>query len=146
MNQKIFLSGGMTGLSKQEASQWRQDIIIRSKYYPNLSFINPTDYFVMVSPSQAYEREAMKFDLHHLLKSDIVIVNFNALHSIGTAQEIALAYYNHIPIIGLCEGNKILQLHPWYKEECTKIFEYDSDNYYETIDTLLYYITKHYTI
>lgn len=143
---KIFLSGGMTNLSEEEAMQWREDIINRSKYYPSLNkIINPPAFFSVKNPIQDYQMEAMRFDLHHLLTSDLIIVNFNSPNSIGTAQELALAYYNHIPIIGLKEENAP-ELHPWYIEECTKIFEYNSDNYYDTIDTVLYYISTYYNI
>lgn len=146
-NLNIFLSGGMTGLSKEEAKQWRYDLTIRSKYYPHIHLIDPTEYFFPHSPTDKdYEKEAMKFDMYHLLHSDLVIVNFNSPYSIGTAQELAIAHINNIPIFGIIEENKHLSLHPWYKEECTKIFTYDQDNYYEVLDTVLFYIDKHYTI
>lgn len=63
----------------------------------------------------------MKFDLRNVKNSDLVLVNFNNPLSIGTAQELAIAYDRDIPIVGTAEKDNI-KFHPWLKEECDKIF------------------------
>ena len=57
-----------------------------------------------------------------------------------------LAHILNKPIIGMIEEDKYEQLHPWYKEECMKIFKYDSGKLEETIEKIMRYIWrfKHY--
>lgn len=126
---KIFLSGGYSNLSREEATEWRKLIkSIAIKEYPLLflEFIDPTELYIPPETyNPSYEKEAMQYDLYHVKTSDIVIVHFNSLTSIGTAQEIMYAHTLNKPIIGLISLNEISKLHPWYKEECMKIFLYN---------------------
>ena len=125
---KIFLSGGMTGLTEEEASYWRTEFKLENVREGNdFIFIDPTYlYEPSNNTDQAYEKEAMEYDLYWVKRSDLIIVNFNSLSSIGTAQEIMLAYTLNKPIIGMIEEDKYDQLHPWYKEEIDKLFIYKS--------------------
>ena len=69
------------------------------------------------------QHEGMEFDLNRVRSSDLIIVNFNDVYSLGTMAEIATAYERRIPIIGLNENNQ--DLHPWQTEmliEFLKIF------------------------
>jgi nucleoside 2-deoxyribosyltransferase len=142
---KIFLSGGMTGLTEEEASGWRTSFKLKNIIQDDTAFIfiDPTYYyFTTDKTTQEYEKEAMEYDLYWVKHSDLIIVNFNSLSSIGTAQEIMLAYTLNKPIIGMIEEDKYDQLHPWYKEECIKIFKYKSDKLEDIINEIIEYIWR----
>lgn len=145
---KIFLSGGMTGLTEEEASGWRTSFKLNNIIQGSpFIFIDPTYYYFPTDKTtQEYEKEAMNYDLYLVKHSDLIIVNFNSLSSIGTAQELMLAYTLDKPIIGMIPEDKYEQLHPWYKKECMKIFKYDSNNLEETVQKIMRYIWrfKHY--
>lgn len=116
---KIYLSGGMSNLSYEDRTKWRNQIKNALKYEDydyekKCRIFDPTMYFDIDNPTHQSEREAMNFDLNALRKSDLVIVNFNDPKSIGTAMELMLAYELRIPIIGICTEEKIL--HPWLLE------------------------------
>lgn len=147
---KIFLSGGMSNIPEEDSKKWRR--LFKQSKYKNISsayyadqyiFINPTTLY---KPSEPYdpivEKEAMEYDLYWVKHSDLVVVNFNSLSSIGTAQEIMLAYTLNKPIIGMIEEDKYDQLHPWYKEECMKIFKYKPEELEEVINEIIEYIWR----
>ena len=141
---KIFLSGGMTGLTEEEASGWRTSFKLNNiiQGFPFI-FIDPTYYYFPTDKTtQEYEKEAMEYDLYWVKHSDLIVVNFNSLSSIGTAQEVMYAHILNKPIIGMIEEDKYDQLHPWYKEECFKIFKYNSNELKETIEEIIKYIDK----
>ena len=146
---KIFLSGGMTGLTEKEASGWRTSFKLNNAVQDDTPFIfiDPTYYYFPTDKTtQEYEKEAMNYDLYLVKHSDLIIVNFNSLSSIGTAQELMLAHTLNKPIIGMIPEDKYEQLHPWYKEECMKIFKYDSDKLEKKKKKIMRYIWrfKHY--
>lgn len=147
---KIFLSGGMSNIPEEDSKKWRR--LFKQSKYKNISsayyadqyiFINPTTLY---KPSEPYdpivEKEAMEYDLYWIKHSDLIVVNFNSLSSIGTAQEIMLAYTLNKPIIGMIEEDKYDQLHPWYKQECIKIFKYKSDKLEDIINEIIEYIWR----
>lgn len=147
---KIFLSGGMSNIPEEDSKKWRR--LFKQSKYKNISsayyadqyiFINPTTLY---KPSEPYdpivEKEAMEYDLYWVKHSDLIVVNFNSLSSIGTAQEIMLAYTLNKPIIGMIEEDKYDQLHPWYKQECIKIFKYKSDKLEDIINEIIEYIWR----
>lgn len=147
---KIFLSGGMSNIPEEDSKKWRR--LFKQVKYKNISsayyadqyiFINPTTLY---KPSEPYdpivEKEAMEYDLYWVKHSDLIVVNFNSLSSIGTAQEIMLAYTLNKPIIGMIEEDKYDQLHPWYKQECIKIFKYKSDKLEDIINEIIEYIWR----
>ena len=139
---KVFLSGGMTGLTKEEASYWRT-LFKMADTYQCVIFIDPTYLYTPSNNSdQLYEKEAMEYDLYWVKHSDLVVVNFNSLSSIGTAQELMLAHTLNKPIIGMIEEDKYDQLHPWYKQECIKIFKYKPDKLEYIIDEIIEYIWR----
>ena len=76
----------------------------------------------------------MELDLHKLRNSNLVIVNFNDIYSLGSMAELAIAYDRCIPIIGLDIDKQ--ELHPWQIEMCNRIF---SD-----IDEMLDYVEDYY--
>ena len=139
----------MTGLTEEEASRWKTSFKLNNAVQDDTPFIfiDPTYYYFPTDKTtQEYEKEAMNYDLYLVKHSDLIIVNFNSLSSIGTAQELMLAHILNKPIIGMIEEDKYEQLHPWYKEECMKIFKYDSDKLEETVNKIMRYIWrfKHY--
>ncbi len=147
---KVFLSGGMSDIPEEDSKKWRRlfkqanHINISSAYYvDSYIFIDPTTLY---KPSKTfhplYEKEAMEYDLYWVKHSDIIIVNFNSLSSIGTAQEVMLAYTLNKPIIGMIEEDKYDQLHPWYKQECIKIFKYKPDKLEDIINEIIEYIWR----
>ena len=123
-NVRIYLSGGMSGLTLEEQLKWRnrfRDAIRfgESDLLKKPIFFSPPDYYSPSTDKHKSEREAMEFELANLRKSDLVVVNFNVPKSIGTAMEIMVAKENKIPVIGLCKDG--IELHPWLIECCTRM-------------------------
>ena len=129
---KIYLSGGMGALSFEEQSKWRQQIIDAIKFNHECEkkpiFFNPVQYYNFEEVRYRSEREIMEFDLYNLRNSNLVIVNFNDVRSIGTAMEIMLAKERNIPVIGF--GVNGQTIHPWLLECCTRV----CDNLRETVE------------
>ena len=100
--------------------------------------INPNDYFNFVEEPPGYtsQREVMELDLHKLRNSDLIIVCFNDMYSLGSMAELAIAYDRRIPIIGLDIDKQ--ELHPWQIEMCNRIFE--------DINKMLDYVEDYYLI
>lgn len=98
--------------------------------------INPNDYFSFIQAPPLYksDREVMELDLNKLRNSDLLIINFNDVYSLGSMAELAIAYDRRIPIIGLNIYNE--KLHPWQYEMCNRIFD--------DIDEMLNYIEDFY--
>lgn len=122
---QIYLSGGMSDLSYEEYTKWRNQIRNEILYGDNDKtknpvFFNPPDYYDFEEISHKSEREIFEFDLNGLRKSDLVIVNFNDPKSLGTMAELILAKEYNIPVIGLNQDNK-KQLHPWLEECVTRM-------------------------
>ena len=136
---KIYLSGSMSGVSLEEQSRWRQQIIdaIKDNYECGKKpvFFNPVDYYTFKEKRHKSELEVMNFDLNALRKSDLIIVNFNDPSSIGTAMEIMLGYEMNIPILGLNKDNK--KIHPWLECGCDRIFDSMKDLVEYTVDFYL---------
>lgn len=121
---KIYLSGAISGISWEEQTKWRRNVVDAIKYNYDVSkkpvFFNPVQYFNFEEKRYKSEREVMEFDLNALRKSDLVIVNFNDPSSLGTCAELAIAYELKIPILGLNKDEK--ELHPWLECFCNRIF------------------------
>lgn len=123
-NVRIYLAGGMSGLTMEEQMKWRnrfKDAIRFGEYdlVKKPIFFSPPDYYSPSTDAHKSEREAMEFELAHLRKSDLVVVNFNVPQSIGTAMELMAAKENRIPVIGLRKDGT--ELHPWLVECCTRV-------------------------
>lgn len=138
----IYLAGGMGKFGKEnfdEGNLWRikcKESLENFEGNYNTRVINPNDYFNFKEDPPTYktQREIMEFDLNKVRNSDLIIVNFNDMYSLGTMSEIAIAYEKKIPIIGLDTDNQ--NLHPWQIEMTNRIF---SD-----IDEMLNYIKYYY--
>ena len=122
---KIYLSGGMGNLSWEEQSKWRQQVQDAIKYNNECEkkpiFFNPVNYFNFEEVRYKTQKEVMEFDLYNLRNSNLVIVNFNDVKSIGTAMELVLAKERNIPVIGF--GVNGQTIHPWLLECCTRVCE-----------------------
>ena len=135
---RVYLAGGMSGLSYEDQIKWRsnvKDAILYGEYDYSIEpyFFSPPEYYPIEEHRHKSEREALEFDLNALRKSDLVIVNFNAPNSLGTMAELAIAYENRIPIVGLNKDG--VELHPWIVEFCTRI----CDDMYELVEYVVEY-------
>ena len=123
----------------EESNVWRiycKNTLENCECYYKTKVINPNDYFNFKEEQPKYvsQREIMELDLHKLRNSNLVIVNFNDMYSLGSMSELAIAYDRRIPIIGL-DTNK-QELHPWQIEMCNRIFD--------DIDEMLDYVEDYY--
>ena len=121
---RIYLAGGMSNLTLEEQTKWRMRFKDAIKYngydYEKKPiFFDPTQNYSLFEQDHKSEREVFEYDLYNLRRSDLVVVNFNAPKSIGTAMELAIAKENKIPVIGLSRKNT--ELHPWILECCTRV-------------------------
>lgn len=138
----IYLAGGMSNFGKDDfnkCNSWREHCKFILENYEcdyRVKVTNPNDYYNFKKEIPAYDsqREIMEFDLNKVRNSDLIVVNFNDMHSLGTMAELAIAYEKRIPVIGLDVDKQ--NLHPWQIEMCNKIFS--------NIETLLYYIKDYY--
>lgn len=128
----------MSDIEFEESNSWRTHIIstLHSRVGSKVKCCNPNDYFNFEEICHETEREVRNFDLNKLRKSDLIVVNFNAPNSIGTAQELAIANEHRIPVIGLNECN--YELHPWLTECCERIF-YKMD---QLLDYIIYFYLR----
>lgn len=120
----IYLAGAMQDVDFDESNNWRKQLIKMFKYtYSNIKVncINPNNYYNFNEVAYDNQREVMEFDLYKVRHSDLIIVNFNHIRSLGTMAELAIAYENKIPVIGLNEPDG--ELHPWQIEMSNKIFK-----------------------
>ena len=135
----IYLAGAMGDISFEKSNDWRMEIkknlTDAAMWHSdvNISIINPNDYYNFKEVTYDSNREVMEFDLYKVRNSNLIVVNFNYVKSLGTMAEIAIAYENKIPIIGLNENKE--ELHPWQIEMCNKIF----DDKAKLIDYINYY-------
>ena len=138
----IYLSGGMMKFGSDnfdKSEKWRnycKKALEKCECDYKVKVFNPNDYFNFRDDSPAYssENEVMRFDIHNLRKSDLVIVNFNDKWSLGTMSEVAIAYDRGVPIIGLDENGQ--ELHPWQYSMAERIFD--------NIDKMLDYVQDFY--
>lgn len=133
---QVYLAGGMYGLTFEESDLWRRNITkeLKNQCDSEIKIINPNRFYTYNEAHYISEKEVREFDLHKLRTSDLVIVNFNAPKSIGTAQELALAAEWRIPVLGLYESEE--QIHPWLLECVSKLFG--------SMDTLVVYAVEYY--
>ena len=142
----IYLAGGMQKFGKKdfnESNYWRVHIeqeLMKLDCGSQTRICNPNDYYSFYDNSPRYStmREVMEFDLNKVRNSDLIIVNFNDLKSLGTMAELAIAYEHRIPVIGLCSEENYPMLHPWQKEMCNRIFG--------DIDELIDYVIEYYVV
>jgi nucleoside 2-deoxyribosyltransferase len=123
-----------------ESNNWRLSMKNKflAKYDGNrysLNVISPNNYYNFLDDS-TYDswEEVMNFDLYKVRNSNLIIVNFNDVKSLGTMAEVAIAYDRRIPIVSLCTDKSML--HPWQEAMSSKIFT--------NADSLVEYCIKYY--
>ena len=97
-NYLIYLSGGMMKFGDDnfdKGNKWREyckHALETCECDYKVKCFNPNSYFSFKSDAPEYssETEVMRFDLHNLRKSDLVIVNYNDKWSLGTMSEVLL--------------------------------------------------------
>lgn len=127
-NFTIYMAGGMGNFGKEnfdEGNKWRKYCKRTLETYEceyRVRVVNPNDFFNFVDEPPRYksEDEVMRLDLHKLRSSDLVIINFNDMYSLGSMAELAIAYDIGIPVIGLDVDNQ--NLHPWQVCMTERIF------------------------
>jgi nucleoside 2-deoxyribosyltransferase len=125
---KIYLAGAMAAFGKDEfnkSNNWRvfcKNTLEQCECDYKVKVCNPNDYYSFADETPRYktDREVMEFDLNKVRNSDLIIVNYNDMRSLGTMSEIAIAYERKIPIIGLDVDNQ--ELHPWQLEMTNRVF------------------------
>ena len=122
-----------------EGNEWRKyckNVLENCDSTYKVKSFNPNDAYNFVDEPPKYnsEREVMEYDLYKLRNSDLVIMNYNDMYSLGSMSELAIAYEMKIPVIGLNIDKQ--KLHPWQVEMTNKMF-YD-------IDEMLKYVKKFY--
>ena len=140
-NYQIYMAGGMGKFGKDKfdtGNNWRKYCKYTLENFDSnkkVTAINPNDYYNFVDePRYKSEKEVMEFDLNKVRESDLVIINFNDMYSLGSMAELAIAYERRIPVIGLDIDNQLL--HPWQIEMCTRIFN--------DVDEMLDYVEDFY--
>lgn len=128
MSYKIYLAGKMGGLTYEGMNGWRNiiktKILETAKYSDtNVNIINPVSYYNFEEKKHQTEIEVEEFDLAHVISSDLIIVNIDGLNnSIGTIIELHDAHYhNKIPVIAFGSKEVYNNLHPWVKNDITRI-------------------------
>ena len=125
---KIYLAGKMSGISFEEMTEWRNEVfqkLLKSvEYYSTkINVINPVLYYNFKEKRHQSEVEVEEFDLAHAVSSDIIVVNLDGLQdSIGTIIELHDAHYHHkIPVIAFGSRELYNNLHPWVKNDITRV-------------------------
>lgn len=131
----IFLSGAMTGLSLKEQTGWRE--ALKERFMNNYQFFDPT-VFDAEDESDEVQQMAHEYDICGIINCDYFVVNLNkAKTSVGTCQEIMLAWLLGKDIIGFFENEDLVEpLHPWIENKLNKKFK--------RMDTLIMFLTLEY--
>lgn len=125
----IYTCGGMGKFGKENFDQgndWRKYCKQALENYEcnyKVRVVNPNDYFNFVDEPPQYktQSEVMNLDLYKLRHSDLVIINFNDMYSLGSMAELAIAHERRIPVVGLDVHKQ--ELHPWQIEMTERIFD-----------------------
>mgnify|MGYP004510823921 CR=1 FL=1 len=120
MKKKIYLAGAMGcyGKNSVQPLMWRQKA--KELLEDSFSVIDPTYYYNYGYDEHKTEKEIMRFDMRKVLYSYVILVNLKDLDkSLGTSDEILLAYLNNIPVIGFNTENTVI--HPWKIEQIDRI-------------------------
>lgn len=156
---KIFLSGAMNGLlssggdRQTSNTKWRNDFrnyMIwakeNSELYKKVICFSPTDHYSYDDKEYDKEEEVLNYNIWNLKNSDLVVVYFNKIDSLGTAAELALAHFGFgIPVFGIDErqpivaGDLVLQPH-----EIDFTVRNCIDKMFKSMDDCVQYITDYY--
>lgn len=141
---KIYLAGKMAGLDFTSMNQWRKriknalNLAAEYKGY-KLDVVNPVDFYNLESIRYQSDKEVKDYDLAHVLSSDIIIVNLEGLAtSDGTKYELHDARKANIPVIAFGDYKLFEDLHPWTKDNITRV-EKDMEDVIEYIKDFYMY-------
>lgn len=146
MAYRIYLCGGMTGLSEEAQKGWRSSVKNEISQYVRqgtIDFFDPTEYDASgyVSCKQEAEEIAMKLDVRNLISSNLVICNISANpYSVGTNMELGICHNLHIPVITYNPNG--VELHPW-QEKISDFVVTDLDRLTDIVRD--YYLPRHIT-
>ena len=117
----IFLSGAMTGLTEKEQKCWREYL---KGYLRDMYFIIDPTVFNAEDDNEEIQQRGHDYDLFGIINCNYFVVNLNkAAQSVGTCQEIMLAWLLKKPILGFWESKECAQsLHPWIKNKLSNQF------------------------
>lgn len=133
----IYLAGKMSGITLNEAQQWRDDIIRKFRSAENyVFFFDPTDGLELYIkdgdekltvlgphlPQHLYgPMECFHRDLYMVDESDIVLANLNGDHwqSLGTIFEIGYAYAKGKRVIVIAGPDDYAAKHPFITSHAT---------------------------
>lgn len=124
---KIYLAGKMSGLTHSEMYNWRaylkNKLVSTADHRGYKAYVvNPVDYYGFEEVKHQNEREVKDFDLSHVLSSDIIVVNLDGLStSDGTKYELHDARKANIPVIAFGDYGLYESLHPWTKDNITRV-------------------------
>lgn len=113
---KIYLCGAMGCYDNPEEYMfWRRKIV--SIYRDVADVFDQSEFYNYEHRMHKTEKEVMEYELYHLIRSDLIILNLDRVHeSVGSIMEIAIANDHNIPIIAFGAEDKMENLHPWIKE------------------------------
>ena len=141
---KIYLCGKMAGLDFTSMNQWRKriknalNLAAEYKGY-KLDVVNPVDFYNLESIRYQSDKEVKDYDLAHVLSSNIIIVNLEGLAtSDGTKYELHDARKANIPVIAFGDYKLFEDLHPWTKDNITRV-EKDMEDVIEYIKDFYMY-------
>lgn len=127
---KIYLAGKMSGLSFDKMNNWRlylktQLLLLAEISGYKIQVFNPVDFYNFEEKKYQSEAEVREYDLSHVVTSDIIVVNLDGLNtSDGTKIELHDAkYHNKIPVIAFGDRKLYEDIHPWVKENITRVEE-----------------------
>lgn len=118
---QIYLAGGITGISWEQATEWRDELaenlydVSQGRWH----CFDPCEHFNEFG-EVITDYESLKYDLDQLRHSRLMIASFEFTQkSTGTLIELGVAHENLIPIIGY--NPEKVELHPWIRAICTHI-------------------------
>lgn len=120
----IYLAGGMSGIPSEEYTKRRKTIkgllFLRKPDNLLLNIIDPSKYYNYDFKYHETEKEILRWELNKVRNSNLIIVDLTVEKSVGTIIELAIAYENKIPIIGVNVDKE--NIHPWLEEICDRTF------------------------
>ena len=133
MTVSIYLAGPVAALADGGAS-WRERV--GREYGEQYDFQNPLakynvpvdDLTIVDGVSDPDDEttvgtdEIVTDDKEKILKSDAVLVGYEAVHSIGTPMEVMFAYERDMPVaVWIRDDTGIMDLSPWYLHHATAV-------------------------
>lgn len=120
----IYLAGGMSSIPSEEYTKRRNVItsllLSRKSDKLSLNIIDPSRYYNYDFKYHETEKEILRWELNKVRNSNLIIVDLTVEKSVGTIVELAIAYENKIPIIGVNADKE--NIHPWLEEICDRTF------------------------